>query len=186
MGRTQDRSGTPLSLLGCLIDGFKAFSTPRSVALLQVYKRASSCAWTRQNTLHSTFDSNYVHELGSWTLGFRLFCVDRFFKKEFLPFNTKTDEREPSHTLTSRAEKTQSFLWWNFRFSHTSRSLPSKWLFSCHNKVLFHNLPLWWPPSRCLKSPLKRVFHILRITLWTVTAQFFCAASVLSRSKRLN
>ena len=108
------------------------------------------------------------------------------FKKEFLPFNTKTDEREPSHTLTSRAEKNQPFLFWNSRVLHTSRSFPSKWLHSCHNKLLFHTLPLWWHTSRCLKSPLKRVFHVLRITLWTVTAQFFCAASVLSRSNRPN
>ena len=67
------------------------------------------------STLHSTFVSNYVHELGSWTLGFRLFCVDRSFKKEILPFNTKTGEREPSHTPTSRAEKTHKVLYWNLR-----------------------------------------------------------------------
>ena len=134
------------------------------------------------STLHSTFVSNYVHELGSWTLGFRLFCVDRSFKKEILPFNTKTGEREPSHTPTSRAEKTHTVLYWNLRLFTQFPLLPIKLVIPCHNKLLLNIIPLWWHPSWCLKSPLKRVFRFLRITLWATAAQFFCAASVLSRS----
>ena len=84
------------------------------LSFLQSYKRASSCAWTR---LYAPFDVRSL--LCTWTG----LMNDRFsfvlcwsvFKKEFLPFNTKTDEREPSHTLTSRAEKTQPFLFWNYR-----------------------------------------------------------------------
>ena len=122
------------------------------------------------STLHSTFVSNYVHELGSWTLGFRLFCVDRSF-------------REPSHTPTSRAEKTHTVLYWNLRLFTQFPLLPIKLVVPCHNKLLLNIIPLWWHPSWCLKSPLKRVFRFLRITLWASAAQFFCAASVLSRSK---
>ena len=110
------------------------------------------------STLHSTFVSNYVHELGSWTLGFRLFCVDRSFKKEILPFNTKTGEREPSHTPTSRAEKTHKVLYWNLRLFTQFPLLPIKLVVPCHNKLLLNIIPLWWHPSWCLKSPLKRVF----------------------------
>ena len=67
-------------------------------------------------------------------------------------------------------------------YLHNSRSFPSKLVVPCHNKLLLNIIPLWWHPSWCLKSPLKRVFRFLRITLWATTAQFFCAASVLSRS----
>ena len=185
MGRIQDLSGTPLSSSGCLINGFHAFSAPRIAASLQVYKRASSCAWTRQ-TLHSTFVPYYVHELGSWTLGFRLFCVDRFSRRNSSLSTLKHTNVSPhTHWLHER-KKPNRFYSETLVLLHTSRSFPSIWLHSCHNKLLFHTLPLWWHTSRCLKSPLKRVFHVLRITWWTVTAQFFCAASVLSRSNRPN
>ena len=114
VGRIQDLSGTPLSSSGCLINGFHAFSTPRIAAPLQVYKRASSCAWTRH---YAPFDVRSL--LCTWTglmnVRFSFVLCWSVFKKEFLPFNTKTDEREPSHTLTSRAEKTQPFLFWNYR-----------------------------------------------------------------------
>ena len=62
MGRIQDLSGTPLSSSGCLINGFHALSTPRNAAPLQVYKRASSCAWTRQ---YAPFDVRSL--LCTWT-----------------------------------------------------------------------------------------------------------------------
>ena len=45
---------------------------------LSRYTSVLRAAHGRVNTLHSTFVPYYVHELGSWTLGFRLFCVDRF------------------------------------------------------------------------------------------------------------
>ena len=72
---------------------------------------------------------------------------------------------------------------WNLRLFTQFPLLPIKLVVPCHNKLLLNIIPLWWHPSWCLKSPLKRVFRFLRITLWASAAQFFCAASVLSRSK---
>ena len=185
MGRIQDLSGTPLSSSGCLINGFHAFSTPRNAAPLQVYKRASSCAWTRQ---YAPFDVRSL--LCTWTglMNVRfsfVLCWSVSRRNSSLSTLKQTNVSPHTHWLHER-KKPNRFYSETFVLLHTSRSFPSKWLHSCHNKLLFHTLSLWWHTSRCLKSPLKRVFHVLRITWWTVTAQFFCAASVLSRSNRPN
>ena len=177
--------------LGCLSDGFKANSTPRSGAPLQVYKRASSCAWTRQNTLHSTFELLQCTWTGLMNLRFSFVLCWSVFQMRFtsLSMLKQTNVSPHTHWLHER-KKTQPFLYWNSRFIHTSRSLPSKWFFLRNNKMLFLHLPLWWCPSRCLKSPLKRVLHILRNTFcgqsprsFSAPLRSFLGQSGLMRSK---
>ena len=99
-----------------------------------------------------------VHELGSWTIGFRLFCVDRFSRRNSSLSTLKQTNVSPhTHWLHER-KKPNRFYSETIVLLHTSRSFPSIRLHSCHNKLLFHTLPLWWHTSRCLKSPLKHVF----------------------------
>ena len=185
MGRIQDLSGTPLSSSGCLSNGFHAFSTPR-IAAPSRYTSVLRAAHGRVFTLHSTLVPYYVHELGSWTLGFRLFCVDRFSRRNSSLSTLKQTNVSPhTHWLHER-KKPNRFYSETIVLLHTSRSFPSIWLHSCHNKLLFHTLPLWWHTSRCLKSPLKRVFHVLRseqsLRSFFAPLQSFLGQSGLTRS----
>ena len=165
MGRTQDLSGTPLSLLGCLIDGFKAYSTPRSAAPLQVYKRASSCAWTRQNTLHSTFDLLLCTWTGLMNFRFSFVLCWSVFQWEISSLSTLKQTNVSPHTHWLHERKKPN------RFSDETLvfyTLPALYHQNgCSHVTInccFTNYQLWWHPSQCLKSPLKRVFHVLRIT----------------------
>ena len=155
-----------LSQLGCLSDGFRANSTPRSGTPLQVYKRASSCAWTRQNTLHSTFELSQCTWTGLMNLRFSFVLCWSVFQIRFTSLSTlkQTNVSLHTHWLHERKIPTVSLL--KLSFYSTSRSLPSKWCILRNNKMLFLPLPLWWCPSRCLKSPLKRVLHVLRNTFY--------------------
>ena len=151
--------------LGCLFDGFKANSTPRSGAPLQVYKRASSCAWTRQNTLHSTFELLQCTWTGLMNLRFSFVLCWSVFQMRNSSLSTlkQTNVSPHTHWLHER-EKHKRFSTETLLLFTLPALYRQNGFFLRNNKMLFLQLPLWWCPSRCLKSPLKRVLHVLRNT----------------------
>ena len=82
---------------GSLTDKIVNTGTSWSSTNLQVYTRASSCAWTRQSTPHSRFGTLQLYmNCGShYIVLLRLFRVDW---NPIIPFQHQTGERESLHT----------------------------------------------------------------------------------------
>ena len=129
-----------------------------------------------------TMYMNWAHELKVFVC-FVLIGISN--KITSLSTLKQTNVSPHTHWLHERKIPTVSLL--KLSFYSSSRSLLSKWYILRNNKMLFLPLPLWWCPSQCLKSPLKRVLHVLRNTFYGQSPRSFSAPlRSLSRSKRPN
>ena len=136
---------------------------------------------------YAPFELSQCTWTGLMNLRFSFVLCWSVFQIRFTSLSTlkQTNVSPHTHWLHERKIPTVSLL--KLSFYSTSRSLPSKWCILRNNKMLFLPLPLWWCPSLCLKSPLKRVLHVLRNTFYGQSPRSFSAPlRSLSRSKRPN
>ena len=138
-------------------------STSWSSTSLQVYTRASSCAWTRLQ--YAPFEVRVID--CTWTVArvtFIVFACLVLIPVKFAPFQHLTSERE-SAMLTHWAVFCGAFDYRNSRyFSLFALFALSTRLDPLMNKLLFSSLMIRWLRLSVLKTLLKRVLHVLRST----------------------